>query len=144
MMTSLNGNILCITGHFCGEFTGHRWIPRKKDQWRGALMFSLICALNKRLSKQSLGWWFEMPLHLLWRQCNKYSIMHQWKQHCICWYMGIGTKWPPYCRQQFQIHFREWKLLCYKKKSRNPDRYIIKHRVHTIVLKPNSKQWHIN
>ena len=27
-----------------------------KGQWRGALMFSLICALNKRLSKQSWGW----------------------------------------------------------------------------------------
>ena len=30
-------------------------------QWRGSLMFSLICALNKRMSKQSGGWWFEMP-----------------------------------------------------------------------------------
>ena len=30
-----------------------------KGQWRGALMFSLICALNKWLSKQSWGWWFE-------------------------------------------------------------------------------------
>ena len=25
---------------------------------------------NKRLSKQSWGWWFEMPLHPLWRHCN--------------------------------------------------------------------------
>ena len=24
-------------------FTGHRWIPSTKGQWRGALMFSLIC-----------------------------------------------------------------------------------------------------
>ena len=32
-----------------------------KDQWRGALIFSLICALNKRLSKQSWGWRFETP-----------------------------------------------------------------------------------
>ena len=30
-----------------------------KGQWRGALVFSLICALNK-LSKQSSGWWFEI------------------------------------------------------------------------------------
>ena len=36
MMTSSNGNIFRVTGHLCGEFTGHRW--------RGALMFSLICA----------------------------------------------------------------------------------------------------
>ena len=41
-----------------------------KGQWRGALMFSLICALNKRLSKQSRGWWFETPSCLLWRHCN--------------------------------------------------------------------------
>ena len=27
MMTSSNGNIFRVTGHLCGEFTGHRWIP---------------------------------------------------------------------------------------------------------------------
>ena len=42
---SSNGNIFRVTGHLCGEFTGHRWIPRTKAmQWHGALMFSLICA----------------------------------------------------------------------------------------------------
>ena len=40
-------------------------------QCRGALMFRLICALNKRLSKQSWGWWFEMPSRSLWRHCNE-------------------------------------------------------------------------
>ena len=30
MMTSSNGNIFRITGHLCGEFTGHRWIPHTK------------------------------------------------------------------------------------------------------------------
>ena len=30
MMTSSNGNILRVTGHLCGEFTGDRWIPRTK------------------------------------------------------------------------------------------------------------------
>ena len=30
MMTLSNGNIFSITGHLCGEFTGHRWIPRTK------------------------------------------------------------------------------------------------------------------
>ena len=30
MMTSSNGNIFCVTGHLCGEFTGHRWIPLTK------------------------------------------------------------------------------------------------------------------
>ena len=30
MMTSSNGNVFPVTGHLCGEFTGHRWIPRTK------------------------------------------------------------------------------------------------------------------
>ena len=30
IMTSSNGNIFRVTGHLCGEFTGHRWIPRTK------------------------------------------------------------------------------------------------------------------
>ena len=29
--------------------------------------------LNKRLSKQSSGWLFEMPLHPLWRYCYESS-----------------------------------------------------------------------
>ena len=47
-----------------------------KGQWRGALMFSLICASNKRLSKQSWGWWFDTPSRSLWRHSNgKHSIV---------------------------------------------------------------------
>ena len=45
MMTSSNGNIFRVTGHFCGE-------------------------LNKRLSKQSWGWWFKTLSCSLWRHCN--------------------------------------------------------------------------
>ena len=30
MMTSSNGSIFRVTGHLCGEFTGHRWIPHTK------------------------------------------------------------------------------------------------------------------
>ena len=61
MMTSSNGNIFRVTGHLCGEFTGHRI---HKGQWRGALIFSLM------LSKQSWGWWFETPSGSLWRHYN--------------------------------------------------------------------------
>ena len=38
MMTSSNGDIFRVTGPLRGEFTGHR------GKWRGALMFSLVCA----------------------------------------------------------------------------------------------------
>ena len=37
---------------------------------RGSLMFSLICALNERLSKQSWGCWFETQSRSLWRHSN--------------------------------------------------------------------------
>ena len=40
-----------------------------KGQWRGALMVFFVLRLNKRLSKQSWGWWFETPLRSLWRHC---------------------------------------------------------------------------
>ena len=33
-----------VTGPLWGESTGHRWIPLHKDQWRGAWIFSVICA----------------------------------------------------------------------------------------------------
>ena len=39
--------------------------------------------LNKRLSKQSWGWWFETPSRPIWRHCNKYhSHSGKLKQHC--------------------------------------------------------------
>ena len=69
MMTSSNGNIFRITGHFCGEFTGHRWIPRIKASDAGFDVFFDL-RLNKRLSKQLWGWWFETPSRSLWRHCN--------------------------------------------------------------------------
>ena len=75
MMTSSNGNILRVTGPLCGEFTGHRWIPRAKasDAELWCLFFYL--RLNKRLSKQSWGWWFETPTHPLWRRCNGTGVI---------------------------------------------------------------------
>ena len=57
------------------------WIHRSpvnsphKGQWCGALMLSLICVLNKRLSKRSWGWWYETPLRSLWRHCNDSGLL---------------------------------------------------------------------
>ena len=45
-----------------------------KGQWRGASIFSLACALNKRLSKHSWGWWFKTPSCSLSRHCNVLSL----------------------------------------------------------------------
>ena len=66
MMTSSNGNIFRVTGHLCGEFTGLRWIPHTKasDAELGCFLWY---ASEKRLSKQSWGWWFETLSRPLWR-----------------------------------------------------------------------------
>ena len=46
-----------------GEFPSQRPVTRSFD-----VLFDLC--LNKRLSKQSWGWWFETPSRSLWRHCN--------------------------------------------------------------------------
>ena len=69
-MTSSNGNILRVTGPLCGEFTGHRWIPRTKASDADLWCFFYL-RMNKRLNKQSWDWWFETLSHPLWRHSNE-------------------------------------------------------------------------
>ena len=69
MMTSSNINIFRVTGHLCGEFTGDRWIPHTKAS-DAKLWCSFDLRLNKQLSKQSWGWWFEALSRPLWRHRN--------------------------------------------------------------------------
>ena len=69
MMPLSNGNIFRVTGHLCGEFTGPRWIPAQRPVMRSFDVF-FDQRLNKRLSKQSWGWWFETLSCPLWRHCN--------------------------------------------------------------------------
>ena len=69
IMTSSNGNIFRVTVPWCGEFTGQRWIPHTKAS-DAELWCFLDLRLNKRLGKQSWGWWFETPSRSLWRHCN--------------------------------------------------------------------------
>ena len=71
IMTSSNGNIFRVTGPLCGEFTGHRWIPLTKPVTRNFDVFFVLC-LNKRLSKQPGGWWFDSSSRSFWH-------------HCLCW-----------------------------------------------------------
>ena len=76
MMTSWNGNIFRVTGHLCGnspvpgEFPAQRPVTRSFD-----VFFDL--RLNKRLSKQSWGWWFETLSRPLRRHCNGTAIFYQ-------------------------------------------------------------------
>ena len=74
-----------------------------KCQWRGDLMFCLICALNKRMRKQSWDWWFETPSRSLWRHCNDIhfggSCIYTGRGRAV---LPLGTvlpMWQRYCRR---------------------------------------------
>ena len=81
MMTSSNENIFRVTGPLCAEFTGHRWIPLTTAS-DAELWCFLDLRLNRRLSKDSRGWWFETPSCSLWRQCNGLNR---------CWFINRAT-----------------------------------------------------
>ena len=49
--------------HRTGEFPVQRSVTQSFDVF-------LDLRLNKRLSKQPCGWWFETPSWSFWRQCN--------------------------------------------------------------------------
>ena len=74
MITSSNGNIFRVTGPLCGEFTGPGEFPTQRPVTRSFDVFFDL-HLNKRLSKQPWGWWFETPSWSLWRHCNVYKHM---------------------------------------------------------------------
>ena len=69
-----------------GEFPSQRPVTRSFD-----VFFDL--RLNKRLSKQTQGWWFETPSGSLWRHCNviAYSLVITFTAagYCIAKVEGI-------------------------------------------------------
>ena len=68
-MTSSNGNIFRVAGPLCGDFTGPGEFPTQRPVTRSFDVFFDLRP-NKRLSKQSWGWWFETLSRSLWRHCN--------------------------------------------------------------------------
>ena len=83
MMTSSNGNIFRVTGPLCGEFTGPGEFPTQRPVTRSFDVFFDL-RLNKRLSEQPWGWWFETPSWSLWRQCNDH-VTHVYKVEAWDW-----------------------------------------------------------
>ena len=75
-MTSSNGNILRVTGPLCGEFTAPSEFPAQRPVTRSFDVF-FDPRLNKRLSKQPLGLWFETPAWSLWRHRNDMGSLVQ-------------------------------------------------------------------
>ena len=65
------GNIFRVTGYLCGV-TGE--FPAQRPVTRSFNVFFYL-RLNKRLSKQWGGWWFETPSRLLWRNRNEAGLV---------------------------------------------------------------------
>ena len=78
MMTSSNGNIFRVTGPLCGDFTGPGEFPTERPVTRSVDVFFDL-RLNKRLSKQPWGWWFETLSRPLWRHIQ-WRLSVQWIQ----------------------------------------------------------------
>ena len=76
-----------------GEFPAQRSVTRSFD-----VFFDL--RLNKRLSKQSWGWWFETLSRPLWRHCNDISAPAIISRHCGATFHSHGKK------KRFIVHNR--------------------------------------
>ena len=81
-----------------GEF------PTQRPVTRSFAVFSDLCQ-NKRLRKQSWGWWFETPSRSLWRHCNGANVFRKGGfQLLFCYsfgklfYHGDVIKWKHFSR----------------------------------------------
>ena len=78
LLTLCEGNSLVT-----GEFSSQRPVTRSFD-----VFFDL--PLNKQLSKQSWGWWFETPWRSLWPHCNvPFDAVGIWCHEDVCGLQSI-------------------------------------------------------
>ena len=76
---------LCVgKSSFTGEFPAQRPVTRSFDVFFGL-------RLNKKLDKQSWGWWFETQSSSLWRHCNDMGHMARVGVHTT-WYTSVRQK----------------------------------------------------
>ena len=95
MMTSSNGNIFRVTGHFRGNSPVPGEFPTQRPATRSFDVFFDL-HLIKRLSKHSWGWWFETLSPPLWRHRNgtgyMYSVIHFTHYNCRgYWHLDDGV-----------------------------------------------------
>ena len=108
IMTSSNGNIFRVIGPLWGESTGHQWIPLTKASDAKLWCFLWSAPERKYLSKQSRRWWFETPLHSLWRHCNSFLICCQ----ALTWYFThICLKRYPWNKPILHNTYNEMKTI---------------------------------
>ena len=76
-MTSSNGTFSALLALCMGNSPVSGEFPAQRPVKHSFIVFSDL-RLNKRFSKQSWLWWFEIPSRSLWRHCNENSP--QWFQ----------------------------------------------------------------
>ena len=74
MMTSSSGNNFVLLAFCAGNSPVTGESPSQRPVTRNFDVF-VDLRLNKRLSKQSFGWWFETPSRSLWLHCNVMKFM---------------------------------------------------------------------
>ena len=74
-MTSSNGNIFRLLALCAGNYPVTGDFPSQRPVTR-SFVFFFDLLLNKRLSKQSWGWWFETPSRSLWRHCDIKAVLN--------------------------------------------------------------------
>ena len=133
-MTSSNGNIFRVTGHLCGEITSPWSIPRTKAS-DAELWCFFDLRLNKRLSKQSRGWWFETPSRPLWHHYNErwlgFRIQATLQTKFTC-------KWWINCRSIFANRLEFPEMVLFKLSSlqwrHNGRDSVLNHQPHDCLL----------
>ena len=76
MMTSSNENIFALLAICAGNSPVISEFPTQRPVTRSFGVFFDL-RLNKRMGKQSWGWWLETPSFPLWRHCNEsFMVMY--------------------------------------------------------------------
>ena len=123
MMTSSNGNIFRVTGPLCGEITGPGEFPTQRPVTRSFDVFFDL-RLNKWLSKQPWGWWFETPSWSLWRYRDgtwMFQVINLWHNEVIWRHrsglilaqsMACCLKAPYRYKNQYWVVIKGIKVFC--------------------------------
>ena len=100
-----------------GEFPAQRPVTRSFD-------VSFDLRLNKRLCKQSWGWWSETPPRSLWHQCND---MTHYSYEMIM--MLNGALWDTHNRHSRAPPWQLWRIISYV-------------QIHTYPCVSSTKVWY--
>ena len=107
-MTSSNANIFCVTGSLCGEFIGHRWIPRlwcflwctfpwlTKDQTYRPLMLFLFEQVVAN-SRVGIDLWCPNAHVANTESCRNWSITIMVKLEWMSSMLRVTLQWDIVC-----------------------------------------------